>query len=64
MADRCHLDFNSEAIETSLDTTKLLDEIEELEARLNLPLSLKLSRSSLGTSLVLLIFVSSNIPTT
>ncbi|KAL5104581.1 Chromatin-remodeling ATPase INO80 [Taenia crassiceps] len=51
MADRCHVDFNSEAIETSLDTTKLLDEIEGLEARLNLPLSLKLTRSSLVRSL-------------
>ncbi|VDM27441.1 unnamed protein product [Hydatigera taeniaeformis] len=51
MEDRRHLDFNSEVAETSLDTTKLLDEIEELEARLNLPLSLKLCRSSLVRSL-------------
>ncbi|CDS37899.1 dna helicase ino80 [Echinococcus multilocularis] len=51
MEGRCHVDFNSEAIETALDTTRLLDEIEELEARLNLPLSLKLSRSPLVQSL-------------
>uniref|UniRef100_A0A5K3EZA4 Chromatin-remodeling ATPase INO80 n=1 Tax=Mesocestoides corti TaxID=53468 RepID=A0A5K3EZA4_MESCO len=51
MEDRNKMDVASENLEASLDCTRLLDEIEELEARLTLPFSLKLSQTALGQSL-------------